>query len=87
MPQMMIMIPAVHQKVAKTADEMCVLFALLLILSLAAFTDNLTFCRAWSVSKLFTLMVFLEEFFQNIAFEKNQQTTKKACKITQHAKS
>ena len=35
-------------------------------------------CRAWSGSKLYDiLMVFLKEFFQNVNFEKKQQTTKK----------
>ena len=36
-----------------------------------------TECLAWSGSKLFdTLMVFLKEFFENINFKKDQQTTK-----------
>ena len=40
--------------------------------------------EAWSKSKLSdTLMVFLKEFFETVDFEKNQQTTKKAGKITQ----
>ena len=47
-----------------------------------------TKCRAWSGSKLFdTPMVFLKEFCKKVEFEKNQQTTKKAWKITQEAKS
>ena len=29
--------------------------------------------------------VFLKEFFEKVNFENNQQTTQKACKITQHA--
>ena len=38
--------------------------------------SGLTTCRAWSGFKLFdTLMVFLKEFFENVDFEKNQQTT------------
>ena len=32
-----------------------------------------------------TLMVFLKEFFEKVDFEKNEQTTKKAFKITQYA--
>ena len=32
-------------------------------------------------------MVFLKEFFEKVVFEKNQQTTKKAYKITQLANS
>ena len=41
-----------------------------------------TKCRAWSGSKLFdTLMVFLKEFFEKVAFEKSQQTTKKHAKL------
>ena len=52
-----------------------------------------TFCRTLSESKLFdTLMKFLKEFFEDINFEKNQQTTKQksiqyfsACKnLIQH---
>ena len=38
--------------------------------------------RAGSGSKLFdTLMVYLKEFFQNVNFEKNQQTIKKHEKL------
>ena len=33
------------------------------------------------------LMVFLKEFSEKVNVEKNQQTTEKACKITQHAKT
>ena len=37
-----------------------------------------TKCQAWSGYKLFdTLMVLLKEFFENVDFEKNQQTEKK----------
>ena len=32
-----------------------------------------------------TQMVFLNYFFEKVDFEKKQQTTRKACKITQHA--
>ena len=34
-----------------------------------------------------TLIVFLEEFFKKVDFEKSQQTTKNHKKITQYAKS
>ena len=41
-----------------------------------------------SGSKLFdTMMIIMKEFFEKVDFEKNQQTTKNACKITQNAKS
>ena len=44
--------------------------------------------QALSGSKLFDVpMAFLKEFFQKVNFEKNQETTKKACKITQYAMS
>ena len=33
------------------------------------------------------LVVFLKEFIEHFNFEKNQQMTKRACKISQHAKS
>ena len=41
-------------------------------------TGPTTFCRAWSGSNLFdVLKVFLNDFFEKVDFEKNQQTTKK----------
>ena len=44
-------------------------------------------CRAQSGSKLFvTLMVFMKEIFEKVYLEKNQQMTKKACKINQKDK-
>ena len=44
--------------------------------------------QSWSESKPFiTQNMFLEEFFEKVHFEKSQQTTTKAWKITQHAKS
>ena len=44
--------------------------------------------RARSRSKLFdTLMAFLKEFFETVDFEKKSADNKKACKITQYAKS
>ena len=43
---------------------------------------------AWSGSKLFdTLMVFLKDVFEKVNFNKKSTEDKKACKITQHAKS
>ena len=39
-------------------------------------------CRAWSGSKLLdTLIVLLNEFFENVNFERNQQKTKKNAKV------
>ena len=47
-----------------------------------------TKCRAWSGSNPFdTQMVFLKEFFKNVDFEKNQQTTKKHEKFPMELKS
>ena len=41
----------------------------------------------WSGPKLFdTLMVFLQEFFEYVDFEKKSAFAEKACKIIQHAK-
>ena len=51
-----------------SADNFCKQFGL---------RSGLTICRAWSESKLFdTLKVFLYKFFENIIFEKIQQTPK-----------
>ena len=42
--------------------------------------SSLTECRSWSGSKQFdTLKVFLKEFFEEVNFEKTQQTTTRAC--------
>ena len=32
-----------------------------------------------------SLMILMKEFFENFNFEKNHQTMKNACKITQHS--
>ena len=57
---------------------------------LTTFADSLDpyqECRSWSGSKLFdTLILFLKEFFEKVNFEKSQQMTLKAWKITHHAK-
>ena len=62
-----------------SADNLCKQFA-----SRSEPTER----RSWSGSELFyTLIVFLEEFFEKVNFEKSQQMTAKAWKVTQHAKS
>ena len=51
--------------------------------------SGLTKCRAWSGSKLFDslVLVFLEEFFEKVDFEKKSADVKKAWKIYEEAKS
>ena len=56
-----------------SVDKLCKLFEP---------TSELTKCQSWSGSKSFdTLIVILKEFFEKVNFEKNQQTTTKACKV------
>ena len=66
-------------RLLSSADNLCKQFGT---------TSGLTKCRSWSGFKLFdTLLVVLKECFEKVNFENSQQTTTKAWKITQHAKS
>ena len=59
----------------------------ILIYLLISFIENY-FINSLPTSDIFclTLTIFLTEFFEKVNFEKkNQQMTKKAIKITQHA--
>ena len=46
--------------------------------------DDRTSVLIW-IQTVDTLIEFLKDLFRNFDFEKSQQTTIKACKITQHA--